>query len=357
MKKSRLLALGLALALALSLASCTNSTEPTPTPTAEATPTPTAEATPTPSPDPSEDPSAGRTEVNVVMLSGPTGMGAAKLMADNDAGTTALDYHFTVDPDASTVPAKLTNGEADIAALPTNVAANLYNKNGGIQMLALNTLGVLYILENGDSVQSMSDLAGKTLYAPANTRGANPEYVLNFLLEENGLTAGEDVTIEWMAADELTALAGSGDIELCMLPVPAATSVLMKNTDMREALDLTEEWDRVVSDGSVLTMGCVVARTEFIEEHPEAVATFLAEYAASIEYVASNPEESSELVAQYGITPSAQVALSAIPQANLVCITGTDMAASIQGYYEVLWNADPDSIGGSIPSDGLYYVP
>ena len=201
MKKPRVLALGLALALALSLASCTNSAEPTPTPTAEATPTPTAEATPTPSPDPSEDPSAGRTEVNVVMLSGPTGMGAAKLMADNDAGTTALDYHFTVDPDASTVPAKLTNSEADIAALPTNVAANLYNKNGGIQMLALNTLGVLYILENGDSVQSMSDLAGKTLYAPANTRGANPEYVLNFLLEENGLTAGEDVTIEWMAAD------------------------------------------------------------------------------------------------------------------------------------------------------------
>ncbi|HIT56737.1 MAG TPA: ABC transporter substrate-binding protein [Candidatus Galloscillospira stercoripullorum] len=343
----------LVLTLGLLLTGCVGN--PQPSPTADPTPSPTA----TPTQAPTTSPTAGddRPVVNVVMLSGPTGMGSAKLMADAEAGTTALDYRFTVDPDATAIPAKLTSGEVDIAAIPTNVAANLFNKTGDVQMLALNTLGVLYILEQGDSISSMTDLIGKTIYAPANTRGANPEFVLNFLLEQNGLTPGTDVTIEWLAADELTAQAASGDIDVCMLPVPAATTVLMKNSDMCQALDLTEEWDLTVTDGSVLTMGCVVARTEFIEANPGVVDTFLTEYAASISYVRDNAEEASELVAQYGITPSAAIAAAAIPQANLVCVTGLDMAASIQGYYEVLWAADPTSIGGSIPSDGLYYVP
>ena len=228
----------LVLTLGLLLTGCVGN--PQPSPTADPTPSPTA----TPTQAPTTSPTAGddRPVVNVVMLSGPTGMGSAKLMADAEAGTTALDYRFTVDPDATAIPAKLTSGEVDIAAIPTNVAANLFNKTGDVQMLALNTLGVLYILEQGDSISSMTDLIGKTIYAPANTRGANPEFVLNFLLEQNGLTPGTDVTIEWLAADELTAQAASGDIDVCMLPVPAATTVLMKNSDMCQALDLTEEW-------------------------------------------------------------------------------------------------------------------
>jgi len=289
------------------------------------------------------------------MLKGPTGMGAAKLMADAEAGTAGQKYAFTVDADPSAVPAKLTSGEVDIAALPTNVAANLYNKTGDIQLLALNTLGVLYILEQGDSIQSMGDLAGKTIYATG--QGANPEYVLNFLLAQNGLTPGEDVTIEWKASDELSTLAAAGDVDVCMLPVPAATTVLMKNSQMRAALDLTEEWDRASTDGSALTMGCVVVRTEFAQAHPEAVDTFLTEYAASIEYIKGGSEDAAQLAAQCGIVPSTQVAAAAIPQANLICVTGRDIAPAIQGYYFVLWEADPASIGGGLPDDGFYYVP
>lgn len=365
MKRKRLLALGLALVLSLSLAACSRGEgEATPTPGGGVTPTPTDAVTPTPTGGEGPTPTSGQEGegVRVLMLKGPTGLGAAKLMADNDAGTAAQRYAFTVDADPSAVPAKLASGEVDIAALPTNVAANLYNKNGGIRMLALNTLGVLYLLERGESVHSMGDLAGKTLYATG--QGANPEYVLRFLLEQSGLDPDADVTIQWRAtADEVSTLMAAREAELCMLPVPAATGLLRKDSAVRAAVDLTEAWSQSVTDGSTLTMGCMVARAEFLEENPEAVETFLTEYAASIEYMKENAgspsdsESPAALAAQYGIVPSAEVAADAIPQANLVCVTGVNMIQSIQGYYQVLWRADSASIGGSLPDDGFYYVP
>jgi len=167
-------------------------------------------------------------------------MGAAKLLSDNDSGSAAASYNVTLGSDpANDIVPKLINGELDLAAIPTNLAAALYNRTGGeIQLLALNTLGVLHILENGESVHSLADLAGKTLYATG--QGANPEYVLNYLLEQNGLTPGVDVTIEWKASDELTALMASGEAALGMLPVPAATSVMMQNQDVRDAIDLNK---------------------------------------------------------------------------------------------------------------------
>ncbi|MEG1879202.1 MAG: ABC transporter substrate-binding protein [Pseudoflavonifractor sp.] len=350
MNNGKLTALTLALALTLSLAGCTTPAVPTPTP--PPSPAPTATATPTPAP--TATPTAERTPVSIAMLKGPTGMGAAKLMADDEAGSTANDYTFTLAAAPDEIVGKIVSGEFDLAAVPTNLAATLAAKTkGGVQVIALNTLGVLYILEKGDSVKSMADLKGKTIYATG--QAANPEYVLNHLLVENGLTPGSDVTIVWKTSEELTALMASGEIDLCMLPVPAATAVLMKNKDLRPALDLTREWD-ALKNGSTLTMGCVVAQTKFIAEHPEALASFLADYAASIDYV-KNSAEAPALVAQFGITPNEQIAKAAIPQANLVCITGGDMQPALQGYYEVLWQAEPKSIGGSIPNDTFYYAP
>ena len=320
----------------------------------ETTPETTAPVETTPAP--TETVSMERETVNLAMLSGPTGVGAAKLLHDNAAGETALDYNVTIasDPANEVVP-KLSSGELDIAALSTNLAATLYQKtDGGIQIIALNTLGVLYILENGNTIQSVSDLAGKTIYATG--QGSNPEYVLNYLLEQNGLTPGEDVTIEWKASEEVTALMASGEAEVCMLPVPAATAVQMKNADVRAALDLTQVWNDTVGAESQLTMGCVVVRTAFLEEHPEAVEAFLEEYAASIDYVKNNPEEAAPMVAEFGITASEEIALKAIPDCNLVCITGGDIQSTIQGYYEVLYTADPTSIGGAMPDDAFYYV-
>lgn len=342
MKSKRLLALALSLSL---LAACgSRQANPTPAPTAE----PTPEVTATPAP-------VGE-NVNVAVLKGPTGLGAAKLMAENEAGEAANHYTFQVLAEPTEAVAGLSRAEEpfDIAAVPTNLASTLYHKtDGGVQLLALNTLGVLYLLENGDTVHAMADLKGKTIYATG--QGANPEYALNYLLRANGVEPGTDVTVEWKASDELTTLMASGEIDLCMLPVPAATSVLMQNADVRKAVSLTDEWEKSGADG-VLTMGCVVARTEFVQEHPEAAKAFLEEYGASISYMSdtANLDDASTLAETYGIVPKAAVAKKALPDANLCFITGDDMIAGIQGYYEVLFAADPTSIGGSIP-DGAFY--
>ena len=347
MKRSKILALGLALALTAGLlAGCTGgsgSQSPAPTPSQTVMPTPT----------PSETAPAEKQTVNLAVLKGPSGVGAAKLLADSDAGETANDYAYSILADNTEIVAGLSSGSLDIAAVASNVAANLYNKtNGGIQIAAVSGLGVLYILENGNTVQSMADLKGQTLYATG--QGANPEYVLNYLLTENGVDPAE-VDIQWKTADEVSALMVSGEARLCMMPVPAATAIQMSNPDVREALDLSAEWDGL-NNGSHLTMTCIAVRTAFAQEHPEAVENFLADYAASVEYVKGDPTAASELVAQYGITPKAKIAELAIPKCSLVCITGkVDMADTIQGYFEVLSAANPDALGGSIPDDGFYF--
>lgn len=327
--------------------------------------------TASPSPTPSEEPTASvqpspepvKTEVHIAMLNGPTGMGAAKLMADAEAGETIHDYRFTVYTDNTEVVNDIAKGDLDIAALATNVAANLYNKTEGVQLIAINTYGVLKILQNGEEadITSMADLAGQTVYAVG--QGANPEYVLNYLLRENDLEPGTDVDIQWMTAEEVLQGLLSGKTKFAMLPVPAATTAQIKGEGkVRQVLDLSEQWD-AVTDESKLTMGCVVVRKAFAEEHPDVVRDFLGEYEASIAYMTdeANMALSSELnpgqlLEKYGIVPSAAVGGKALPQANLTFVSGVkDLRDTIQGYYEVLFAAEPTSIGGGIPDDAFYF--
>lgn len=356
----KLLALTLSLALTAGLAACSTQAP------AEDTAPPESTAPAAETQTPAAETAVPYQTVHLGLLSGPTGMGAAKMLADNDeayaqveAGTyeggTLLRYEVTLGSDpANDIVPRLTNGELDIAAIPTNLAATLYNRtDGGIKLLALNTLGVLHILENGDTVNSLADLEGRTLYATG--QGSNPEYVLNYLLEANGLDPAADVDIQWLASEELTARMASGDIDLCMLPVPAATTVMMQNSDVRDAIDLNDAWTESGAQGT-FTMGCLVARTEWLEGNSELVPGILEEYAASIDYANSNPEEASALIEQYGIVPKAAVAQAAIPQANMVCVTGEDMKG-IADYYQVLFDADPTSIGGAIPGEDFYYIP
>ena len=356
----KLLALTLSLALTAGLAACSTQAP------AEDTAPPESTAPAAETQTPAAETAVPYQTVHLGLLSGPTGMGAAKMLADNDeayaqveAGTyeggTLLRYEVTLGSDpANDIVPRLTNGELDIAAIPTNLAATLYNRtDGGIKLLALNTLGVLHILENGDTVNSLADLEGRTLYATG--QGSNPEYVLNYLLEANGLDPAADVDIQWLASEELTARMASGDIDLCMLPVPAATTVMMQNSDVRDAIDLNDAWTESGAQGT-FTMGCLVARTEWLEDNSELVPGILEEYAASIDYVNSNPEEAAALIEQYGIVPKAAVAQAAIPQANMVCVTGEDMKG-IADYYQVLFDADPTSIGGAIPGEDFYYIP
>ena len=299
---------------------------------------------------------------NVMVLSGPTGVGAAKLMADNEAVTpeavangeaSPVINTATVEADNQAVSSALINGDVDIAAVATNVAASLSAKSeGAVQVLAVNTLGVLYILEKGNSVQSMADLEGRTVYATG--QGANPEFVLNYLLTENGVDPA-NVDIQWMTAQEVSAKMVSSEQAICMLPVPAATALMVQDTGVRQALSLSDEWEKL--DQGVLPMGCVVARTEFIQENPMLIDALLDLYGDSITFMTEegNAADGAALVAKYGIAPNEQVAQAAIPQCNLTFLTGQEMRAALEGYYAVLFRTDPASIGGGMPYDAFYY--
>lgn len=302
---------------------------------------------------PSDNAEPDTTEINVGVLKGPTGMGAIKLMDDSENGEYP-NYHFTLTPEVGDIVGRLSNGELDIGALPTNVAANLYNKtSGGVKIIAINCLGVLYVLENGDSVKSVEDLRGRTIYC--NGQGSNPEFTINYVLRQNGLEPGTDVEVKFADAGEISTKMITGEIDLCMLPVPAVTTIMMKNTNVRKALDMTAEYATAANNGSVLTMGCLAARTEFINEHPEAVDAFLENYKKTVNEVLEDVDASAELVAKYEITGSAEIAKLAIPDASIVCIIGSELKPSLEGYFQVLFDADPVSVGGTMPADDFYY--
>jgi len=360
-KTSRVLAMALVLAILFAFSACgktgsgSQNDKAAPDATADAAATPPEEESG--EEEPADNNPSESVPINFGVLKGPTGMGAVFLLEDIEKN--GYNYNVAIGSAPTEFTSMLVNGELDMAALPTNVAATLYNKTkGGVKLLMLNTRGVLYILEKGDSVQSVSDLAGKTIYATG--QGANPEYVLNYILRENGLEPGVDVTIEWRDSDELATLMASGEVDLCMLPVPAATTVTVKNPDVRYALDLTREWD-ALNTGSELIMGCVVVRTEFYEEHPEAVREFMERYYNSVagvmEFVLPSGESNvdiGELLARHEIVGSAAIGNAALPYSNLCHIYGADMKTAIEGYYEVLYNSDPSSIGGAVPDDDFY---
>ena len=317
---------------------------------AETTETEEASASMEASPAPEE-----KLSVSAGFLKGPTGIGASYLMKQSENGETALEYTFTIESDPSIITSSIISGDLDIAAVPTNVASVLYNKTeGAVKIIAINTLSVLYVLENGESVQSVADLAGKTVYAIG--QAANPEYVLNYILRQNGLEPGVDVTIEYGDASELATKMAAGELEVCMLPVPMSTSVLVKNADVQSAIDLGAEWDKIAPD-STLTQGCIVVRDD-IDNIDAIVENFLADYEMSVTFMAdsTNIDEAAALAVEYGIVPSEAIAKAAIPDSGLIFISGADsIKDSINGYFEVLLEADPTSIGGAVPDDAFYF--
>ena len=298
----------------------TPSQKPEESPVVEPTVEPTGEPTVEPTAEPTEDPQ--KTTVRLGVISGPTGIGAAKLLSDAEKGETLNRYDYTIAADNTELVPALTNGEVDIATVASNVALNLYNKtNGAVKIIALGTQGVLHILEGsgGTMVESLEDLEGETIYAVG--QGANPEYILRYLLQEQGLNPDEDVEIVFAQPAEIQTKLISGEIKYAMLPVPAATAAIIKGGgQVRAAVDLTEAWENS-SSGSQLIMTAVVARTEFIESNPEAVQAFLQEYEASINFVNENKDEAAEMIAGFGITPNAAIAKQAIPQCHLVYIS------------------------------------
>ena len=285
--------------------------------------------------------------VNIGVLKGPTGMGAAWLMNQNDEKLSANEYNFTLAGSPDVLTGQLINGEMDIAALPTNAISTLYNKTGGkISVLGVNALGVLYILENGSGISTVADLEGKTILASG--QGSTAEYVLNYILEKNGVSA----EILWASEhSEAATLALSGKYDIVMLPEPFVTNVTAKSSDFRIALDLTAEWKSL--GGGELTMGGIAVRTAFLDEHPDAVKAFVKEYGKSIEFTNSNPEEAAKLIAQYEIATE-EIAKDAIPRCNIVWLHGESYKDMLKNFLGVVYAANPAGIGGSMPEDNFY---
>lgn len=287
----------------------------------------------------------GNETMRVAALKGPTGLGLAYLP---EGGDYALEIYDAPD----VVTAKFISGEADVACVPVNLASVLYKKlEGNVVLLNVNTLGVLYILENGDSIQSVSDLAGKKVYASG--QGSTPEYVLNYILEKNGLT--DKVEVEYVGEHAaLAAMLAAGEADIAMLPEPNVSAVHAKNQGVRTALDLTEEWGRVSE--TPLVQGCAITTRSYYETHKKQLTRLQTDYAASVSRVLSE-ESAAERVAELGILPSAELAGSAIPNCNIVCVTGAEAAAYMRGMLQTLFDANPASVGGAMPGDDFYALP
>ena len=348
----KIFALILAATMLLTLAACGGT--PAETTAALATtdaPETTAAPATTDAPETTATPAKPLAPMEIIALKGPTGMGLAPLMETAATGTAVGNYTFTLAGDPTQVSASVIKGEVDVACVPVNLASTLYNKTEGAYVcLAVNTLGVLHVLEVGDSVQSVADLAGKTLYATG--QGSTPEYILNYILEKNGIA--DKVTVEYET--EHTALVSqfaAGMITLGMLPEPNVSAAMVQADGLRQALDLTAEWNKVSDTAPV--QGCVIVKKSFAAENPEALEAFMAEYAASVAATKNDVDNAAALCEKHGIVPKAAIAKRAYPNCNIVFMTGAEMREALSAFLTVLYEANPASVGGKLPADDFYY--
>ena len=295
--------------------------------------------------------------VRVMALKGPTGMGMVQLMENSANGTTANKYDIKLAAAPEEVSAAVIAGTVDIAAVPVNLASVLFNKpDVDISFAAVNTLGVLYILENGNTINGLNDIKGKKIYATG--QGATPQYILEHLLKENGINPETDVEIEYIAEHaELATKLAANDAAIGLLPEPQVTVALTNakkngNNDLRIAINVTEEWQKL-GDGE-LVQGCIVVSNQFKTEHPDEFAKFMEEYKASAVYVVENPKDASVLIEKHGIVAKAALAEKAIPNCNICCIDGETGISYMKNILEVLYAADPTSVGGKLPTDEFY---
>ena len=293
--------------------------------------------------------------LRVAGLKGPTTMGLVNLLSMEADGTASMKYDLQLYGAADEIVPLLMKGELDMAAIPANLAATLYQKTeGGIQAVAVNTLGVLYVVEKGgDTVQSMADLKGRTILSTG--KGTTPEYVLRYLLTQNGIDPDKDVTIEYYSeATEVTAQMANAEDAIAVLPQPYVTAAGLQDETLRVALDLTEEWNKVC-DTQLIT-GVTVVRKEYAEEHPDVVAAFLTDYAKSVEAANTDLEGTAALCEEQGVVAKAAIAKKALPECNIVCLTGDELKTNASAYLQVLFDADPKAVGGAMPGDDFYWT-
>lgn len=320
-----------------------------------ATPVPTQagtedEATSTPTVAPE------KMDIRIAALKGPTAIGMVKQMEDAANGVTTNNYQYTIAGTADEITTGLVKGDFDIAAVPCNMAAVLYNKTEGkIKLAGINTLGVLYVIETGETIQSVADLKGKTIYSTG--LGTTPQYTLNYILTANGIDPEKDVTIVYKTEPtEVAAMLAEADNAIAMLPQPYVTSVMMTNEKVRIALDVAKEWEAVSTDNSSVVTGVVVVRNDFLEKNKAAFDAFMTEYKASTDYVNANVQEAANLLEKFDIFKAA-VAKNAIPYCNITMLQGDDMKTKVNGYLAALFQQNPKAVGGKLPEEDFYYIP
>ena len=289
--------------------------------------------------------------LRVGSLKGPTTMGLVNLMSEVESGAKS-GYSFEMQSQPDVIMSELVSGKLDIALLPANVAAVAYNKtNHGVSAIDINTLGVLYCVTGDENIKSVKDLAGKTVLSTG--QGASPEYVLNYLLEKNGVT---DCDVQFKSeATEIAALLKQDPAQIAILPQPFVTVATAQNDQLKVAFSLTDEWKSVSPDSKLLT-GVTVVRNEVLENRAAEVDQFIADHQASTEKAATDVDATAELVAKYGIIAKAPVAKKALPNCNIVAIAGDEMKTDLVGYLQVLFDANPKSVGGTMPEDDFYYI-
>lgn len=291
-----------------------------------------------------------KAKIKVAALKGPTGIGMVKLMEDNKS-----DYDISVYDSPDQIVSKVVSGDVDVAAVPSNLASVLYNKTKGqIELAGVNTLGVLYVVENGNSVKSISDLKGKTIYSSG--KGSVPEFALNYILKSNGLDPEKDVTVDYkMTHSDLAAAIAAKKVNLAVLPEPFVTTTKMKDKDLQVPIDFNKEWYKASKGKSKLIMGALIFRKSFADKRGNDAEEFLKRYSASVDFVNKNTEEAGKLVEKNGIIPKAKVAQMAIPRCNIVFISAKDGKEELQNFYNVLKQDNPKSIGGKLPNENFYY--
>ncbi len=347
----KIVSLLLALTMALGLAACGGAASSSVASSAAASSEAVSEAAS--SEETVSEPLSATEALRIAGLKGPTTMGLVNLLSMESDGTASMDYDLQLYGAADEIVPLLMKGELDMAAIPANLAATLYQKtSGGIEAVAVNTLGVLYVVEKGDTVQSMADLKGRTILSTG--KGTTPEYVLRYLLTQNGIDPDKDVTIEYYSeATEVTAQMANAEDAIAVLPQPYVTAAGLQDDTLRVALDLTEEWNKVC-DTQLIT-GVTVVRKEYAEEHPDVVAAFLADYAKSVDAANTDLDGTAALCEEQGVVAKAAIAKKALPNCNIVCLTGDDLKTNASAYLQVLFDADPAAVGGAMPGDDFYW--
>ena len=290
-------------------------------------------------------------------LKGPTSMGLVELMDQAAKGEAKGSYEFTMVSAADELLGKIVSGDLDVALVPSNMASIIFNKtNHGVNVLNINTLGVLYVVSSDDSIKSIEDLKGKTVYLTG--KGTTPDYALQYLLKANGMTT-DDVTLEYKSEPtEVAALLKEKPDAIGLLPQPFVTVAMAQNDTLKMVLDLTKEWDAVSGeDGGSLVTGVTICRGELFEEHADAIQTFMEEQKASAAFANENVAETAKPVAAAGIIEKAPVAEKAIPYCSITYIDGTDMKNRLYGYLSALYEMDPATVGGELPTKDFFYIP